>query len=238
MKSVPRTAIRVLTFQVSRDELLALDKRHLAFGLLCTWIVGMGRYWDNPRANFLQHLGVGSVVYVFVLAAFLWIVIAPLRPRDWSYFRVLTFLTLTSPPAIIYAFPVQNWTDLDHANSVNVSFLGVVAVWRVGMLIFFLRRLASFDWIRITVGTLTPLCGIVVALTLLNLEQAVFDAMGGIVERRTPNDAAYEVLFGLTMFSMICIIPLLIAYLMVAAMSPSASGKPISEEDGHQLGKS
>src|SRR3712207_7552248 len=45
----------------------------LAFGLACTWLVGVGRYWDNPRASLLQHLGVGSVVYVFALALLLWL---------------------------------------------------------------------------------------------------------------------------------------------------------------------
>lgn len=33
MEEVVRTAVRILTFRVSRDELLALDGKHLAFGL-------------------------------------------------------------------------------------------------------------------------------------------------------------------------------------------------------------
>ena len=45
----------------------------------------MGRYWDNPRVGLAQHLGLGSVVYVFVLAAVLWLSFWLMRPTDWTY---------------------------------------------------------------------------------------------------------------------------------------------------------
>jgi hypothetical protein len=98
---------RLLTFRASRDELLGMTSKHLVFGLLCAWIVGMGRYWDNSRVGILQHLGIGSVIYVFVLSLFLWSIIWPLRPQNWSYLRVATFISLVSPPAILYAIPGQ-----------------------------------------------------------------------------------------------------------------------------------
>ena len=66
---------RVLTFRAQREELLALNRRDLVIGLLITWLVGMGRYWDNDRVEFLQKLGVGSVLYVFVLATFLFCIL-------------------------------------------------------------------------------------------------------------------------------------------------------------------
>src|SRR6266576_1888990 len=102
---------------------MQLGWRHFAAGLFCTWLVGMGRYWDNPRVGLLQHLGVGSIVYGFILSLFLWLMIWPLRPRNWSYFRVFTFVTLVSPPAILYAIPVQMFYPLDTANSINALFL-------------------------------------------------------------------------------------------------------------------
>jgi hypothetical protein len=40
--SVINTTIRLLAFRASREELAALGYKHLALGLLCTWIVGMG----------------------------------------------------------------------------------------------------------------------------------------------------------------------------------------------------
>jgi hypothetical protein len=70
---VLRTALRLLCFRISREELLGLDRRHLTFGLVCTWLVGMGRYWDDPGARMVQHLGLGSVIYTGVLSIFLWL---------------------------------------------------------------------------------------------------------------------------------------------------------------------
>jgi hypothetical protein len=61
--AVLRTTVLLLTFQLSKKEFDELDSRHLAFGLVCTWLVGMGRWWDDPGANLLQHLGLGSVIY-------------------------------------------------------------------------------------------------------------------------------------------------------------------------------
>ena|SRR5437867_1523572 len=61
------TALRVLTFRASSDELRALNRRHLAVGLFSTWLVGIGRWWEDPRVGLLQHLGIGSVIYVFAL---------------------------------------------------------------------------------------------------------------------------------------------------------------------------
>ena len=183
-------------------------------GLFATWIVGMGRWWDDPEAHLLQHLGLGSVLYVLVLAFLLWLLIKPLGPKDWSYQGVLTFVALTSPPAILYAIPVERFLDLDAARQVNVWFLAFVAAWRVGLLAFYLRRLAQLPWYGVVVATLLPLTVIVSVLTALNLERAVFDVMSGLREEGTAGDQAYGVLIALTLFSTILVGPLLLVYLL------------------------
>ena len=208
---------RLLFFQATKEELLALDWRHLTFGLLCTWIVGVGRYWDNPRVGLLQHLGVGSVIYVFVLSLFLWLIVWPLRPKDWGYFRVLTFISLVSPPAILYAIPVEKW-DLDAANSINSLFLLIVALWRVALLVFFLRRSGELDPLSIIVATFLPLTMIVIGLSMLNLEQAVFNFMGGLRDR-TPNDSAFGIVMLLSLISFLLFIPLVIGYTVMVAVN-------------------
>jgi hypothetical protein len=53
-------------------------------------------------------------VYVFVLALVLWLFVAPLRPRHWSYRNVL-FIGLTAAPAFLYAIPVERMMSLDMA---------------------------------------------------------------------------------------------------------------------------
>jgi hypothetical protein len=211
-RSVVATTIRLLTLRATREELVRFTSKHLAVGLLCTWIVGVGRYWDNPRVQLLQHLGIGSIAYVFILSLFLWLIVWPLRPRNWSYFRVLVFVSLVSPSAILYALPVEKFYSLDTANSLNVLFLAIVAAWRVALLVFFLRRLGELDGFSIVVATLLPLTLIIVTLTVLNLEKAVFDFMGGVREG-TASDASYGILFLLSSFSILLFLPLLLCYL-------------------------
>ena len=175
----------------------------------------MGRYWDNPRVSLSQHLGVGSVIYVFALALLLYLLGLPLRPKKWSYFRVCTFVSLVSPPAVLYAIPVERVFNLDIANSINVWFLGIVATWRVALLVFYLRRSGALAWGSVVTVTLLPLTLIIVTLTMLNLERAVFDFMGGM-SQRSGNDGAYGALFLLSMLSLLLFIPTLILYAILA----------------------
>ena len=213
LQSVITGEASLLSFRISRQGFLELGRSHLLFGLVITWIVGMGRYWDDPRATLLQHLGLGSVIYIFLLSMFVWLVIWPLRPKEWSYKKVLTFVSLTSAPAILYAIPVERFFSLPTSRSVNAWFLAVVAAWRVALLILFLKRYAQLRAHEITVAACLPLTLIVTTLTVLNLERAVFDIMAGLRERAaTSNDTAYMILNVLTFFSIYLFVPLLLIY--------------------------
>lgn len=207
--------LRLLTFRSPSSAVATHWKAYLAFGLFFTWLAGVGRYWDNPRAEPWQVAGLGSVVYVFVLSAILWLLLAPLRPRNWSYRNVLLFVTLTAPPAVLYAIPVERFLTPAHAAQANAWFLAVVATWRVGLLGVFLRRVAKLSWLRLIVATLLPLAIIVVSLALLNLEHVLFDLMAGIREQdKTANDTAYQIVFMLAYLSFISAPVLGIAYLV------------------------
>jgi hypothetical protein len=199
----PATAIaRFLTFRLSRSDYLALDRRHLQVALASTWVVGMGRWWDDPKAGFLQHLGIGSVLYACILAAVLWVIVAPLKPLDWTYGRTLTLVASTAPPGSLYAIPVEKFFDMHTAGQINLWFLAIVALWRVSLLIHFLIRFPLIGWIRAVICALLPVSAIVTALTALNLHRVVFDFMSGLAEHdRTAHDAAYGVLVGLTFIS-------------------------------------
>jgi len=206
-----KTIIRLLTFQLSKAEMLTFDRRHFIAGLIGTWVVGMGRYWDDEKANLLQHLGMGSVIYIFVLALIIWLIMLPFRVEGWTYFIVLTFIGLTSFPAIFYAIPVERFVSMRTANTMNVWFLAVVAAWRLALLYFFLKRFTKLSIPNIITVTLMPICVIIASLTILNLHRVVFNIMGGIRDPN-PHDAAYSVLILLTGVSMILSIPLIIAY--------------------------
>lgn len=186
---------------------------YLAFGLIVTWVAGMGRYWDNPKAHLWQLAGLGSVAYVIVLAAVVWAVVAPLRPARWSYRSVLIFVTLCSPPALLYAIPVERFMPMHAAQAINAWFLAVVAAWRVALLVVFLRRVARLSPWTTVITTLLPLTLIIAALAALNLEHAVFEIMAGLPdEARTPGDTSYFVVMVLSLLSIALSPILLIAY--------------------------
>ena len=205
---------RFLTFRPMSPAIRTHWQAYLAFGLLFTWLAGVGRYWDNPRAGLWQQLGLGSVAYVFTLALLLWALIAPLRPKNWSYRNVLLFLTLTAPPAVLYAIPVERFMSLQNAREANAWFLALIAAWRVALLIIFLKRTAGLSAGATAVATLLPIAGIVIALTALNLEHVVFNLMAGNQsELRSGNDGAYVTVIILSVVAILASPVLLIAYL-------------------------
>lgn len=191
--------------------MLEFNSKHLIAGIIGTWVVGMGRYWDDPKASLLQHLGMGSVIYIFVLAAFIWLIVLPFKTENWTYKTVLTFIALTSFPAIFYAIPVERFFSISTANAMNVWFLAIVALWRLGLLYYFLKYFTKLSAGNITTVTLMPICLIITTLTALNLHRVVFNIMGGM-RNPTPHDASYGVLMFLTVISAILTLPLIIAY--------------------------
>ncbi len=210
---------RLLTFRSVGPIEANRRKVFIAFGLLFTWLAGVGRYWDNPRASTWQYLGLGSIVYVFVLAAILWIIVAPLRPKHWSYSNVLLFVTLTSPLALLYSIPVERFLSLELAANVNAWFLAVIASWRLALLFMFLNRVAGLRLIETIIAGLLPMTAIVCALTVLNLEHVVFDLMSGIREdAKSANDAAYEIVLGLGFFSLYAAPVLFLAYVICVSV--------------------
>jgi len=201
--------IRLLTFRSFKPE-LTLFNHYLAFGFLFTWLCGIGRYWDNPRVDLWQSVGLGSVAYVVFLAFILWAIIYPLKPHNWTYRNVLLFVTLTSPPALLYAIPVERFVALETAQTINVWFLAVVAAWRVVLLYLYLKRSARLSGFAIVVACFLPLTLIVAALAALNLEHVVFKLMAGLEEHeRSANDAAYVILLVITYLS-VMLSPLLL----------------------------
>ncbi|PKV52784.1 hypothetical protein ATE84_4911 [Aquimarina sp. MAR_2010_214] len=209
--SLFNTLIKLLTFKLTRKEMLKFNIKHFYLGLVGTWLVGMGRYWDDSGANLMQHLGLGSVIYIFVLALFIWLILIPFKIENWSYFTVLTFIGLTSFPAIFYAIPVEKFLSIETSNTINVWFLAIVAAWRLALLFYFLKQFTKLSMINIITVTLMPICIIISLLTILNLHRVVFNIMGGM-RNPTPHDSSYMVLMLLTGISLILSIPLLISY--------------------------
>ena len=202
----------MLSFRFTTDDLERLAPRHLVYGLLVTWAVGIGRYWDHPDPYLIQALGLGSLAVMSGLALLLYTLLRPLRPQRWSLLHLFTFLSLTALPALLYAIPVERFLTLDAARTVNLWFLALVALWRVALLGRYLSRWTDLSGPLLIAALLLPLALVVAVLTLLNLEKALFDVMAGIREDGTANDAAYQLLFLLSMFSYMASPVLLIFY--------------------------
>jgi len=209
--SLFNTLIKLLTFKLTREEMLKFNMKHFYLGLAGTWLVGIGRYWDDTGANLMQHLGLGSVIYIFLLALFIWLILLPFKIGNWSYFIVLTFIGLTSFPAIFYAIPVEKFLSIETSNTINVWFLAIVAAWRLGLLYYFLKHFTKLSIGNIITVTLMPICIIISVLTMLNLHRVVFNIMGGM-RNPTPHDSSYLVLMLLTGISLFLSIPLIISY--------------------------
>lgn len=220
LKTVIADQWRLLTFRQPSAAIATHWRAYLVFGLACTWLAGVGRYWDNPRAHLIQHLGLGSVIYAVCLALVLWLLIWPLRPKRWSYRNVLIFVCMTALPALLYAIPVERFMSMENAQTANLLFLAVVALWRVVLLQVFLRRVAELPKSVAVIATVLPLALIVVSLTALNLEHVVFAFMSGMEpEQISANDSAYVVVFLLSSLSILLSPLLLIVYSVQAYVS-------------------
>lgn len=207
------TIFRLLACKLRREEILQFNKTHFIAGFIGTWIVGMGRYWDDNNASILQHLGLGSVIYIFILSSFIWLIVKPFYVDNWNYFIVLTFIGLTSFPAIFYAIPVEKFFSIETANGINAWFLAIVAAWRLALLYYFLKHFTRLSIGNITTITLMPVCLIITTLFALNLHHVVFEMMGGI-RNPSPHDSSYLVLMLLTGISALLTLPLIIVYVI------------------------
>ena len=203
-----------LTFRESRINLSRHRVSFLTFALIATWLAGVGRYWDHPNAYWWQYAGLGSIAYIGILSLLLWLLARPLRPKRWSYLTVLIFVGLTAPPAWLYAIPVERFMSLEIATTVNMLFLGVVAIWRVALYGVFLRRVADLSGLAWVSALFLPLALIVTVLAMLNLEQAVFEIMGGLDVEPTSSDMAYSVVVFLSVVSFLAAPVLIIFYIL------------------------
>lgn len=206
---------RFLAFKEAKPDLVHHRNLYIGMVLLFTWLAGIGRYWDNPKAHLWQHLGLGSLAYIFLMALLIWLTILPLKPIAWTYLKVWTFVGLTSLPGVLYAIPVERFMSMEASQAMNVLFLAIVATWRVSLLFSFLTRVARLNIWSMLVGALLPIVLIITALTALNLEHVVFNIMGGIrTEDISANDASYGILFVITLFSITASPVFLLSYLI------------------------
>ena len=174
--------VRFARFQRVQGDVGKHMLLYLLMGLAITLLVGIGRRWDHPESYWLLRTGLGSLIYVFGMSAFIYAVVAPLRPKNWRYLSVLLMVTMTALPALLYAIPVERFMPAVLAAELNVLALIVVATWRMALYRHFLERVGGLSGLALWVALLLPATLIVCLLSLIGLMERIASSMGGVDE--------------------------------------------------------
>lgn len=179
-----RTLFRVLGFRATPGEIKENAIAILTVGFLVTWVVGIGRWWDDPR-DLLPFVrwGVGSVFYTIALSLVLWVLGLPLSKERLRYQHVLAFVTCTSLPGLVYAIPMEIWADQRTASSYNLYALLFVSIYRVSLLLWFFLKIQELTVRQAIVATFLPISMIALSLTSLGHGARIMDIMGGFRDR-------------------------------------------------------
>ncbi len=201
MKQAINQLWRVLTFRTTAEDVASWGYWELGLGLVCTLLVGIGRWWDDPRdLPFVAKSGLGSVAYVLVFAGVLWLTIRPIVDNPPTIRQLLTFVCFVSPPAALYAIPVERWTGMDVARTMNMWFLLLVAVYRLSLLLRFCRKALMLTVPQTVLATFLPVSIGIFWISAMNLTSVVIDFMGGASREELPNRRA-EMEFAVHFFS-------------------------------------
>lgn len=143
-------------------ERAAATRHAWIIGAILVLTAGIARNYDHLDLLRQPEWFIGSFAasLVSICFIFLWISI-PLRlhnaGRYWRQFG--TFLVLawmTAPCAWIYGIPVESMTDIVTATKWNIAFLGIVAFWRVAIMVRAVSVLTEVSWLRALPLVLAP----------------------------------------------------------------------------------
>lgn len=228
VKNVFRMTFDILTFRFTAEDCDSFNYRHLLFGLFTTWLVGIGRAWHNPRVAEFQHWGVGSLGVVVGIALLIYIIVWLLRPEHWSFFNVLTFVSLTALPGAMFVYPYPS-------GETKALLLLILSVWRVALLGVYIVRYSELEAKYCFYSIYLP-CGLtLVGLTMLNLQHATFAIMGHAPS--TPDNTSYEWLLLLSILSFFPTCIIFISYLIEVLLlwfpeKKHYAGKAFHDKDG------
>ena len=198
MEAEPRNAlttvdiVRYLIGSRQAIDKIAAARSTLFIGALFVLSAGFAREYDGEYLVAEPwHLGIplaASLVTSFILHGLLCLV---LGKQDWAnrfirdYRTFLSLYWLTAPLAWIYAIPVEQFTSAGTAMQWNLTFLAVVAFWRV----ILITRVASvlYDTSFFRSFFVVMLFADVLALVIVYFTPIpVFNIMGGV--RLSPNE--------------------------------------------------
>ncbi len=216
MKQAFRQLWRVLTFRTTAEDVASWSYRELGLGLICTWLVGIGRWWDDPRDLMLPvRLGLGSIAYVLVFAGVMWLLLRPIVDNPPTILQVLTFVCFVSPPAALYALPVERWTGMETAIQLNLIFLFIVAVYRVSLLIRFYVVAIKMSVGKALLTTFLPISIAIFSIATMNMLSKIIQFMGGVREEATRRHSMEQFTVTIAAVSVIAAPFLILCYLCI-----------------------
>ncbi len=202
MKAIFTDLWKFLTFRADQKDYERFGLWHFAVGFCFTWMVGILRNWDFPEAPIWAKLGLGSLVYIFLLTSVMWVSNALQGYENLSFTRILTVISMTAPPAVIYGIPVEAFMSLEGAQYANLCFLCIVALWRVTLFVHFLCVAGGNFFGRAMLVVFAPICLIALGLLSTGRIKYTIDLMGGLNRQPSgPNDAADALLLTLGFLS-------------------------------------
>lgn len=143
-------------------ERVAATRHAWIIGAILVLTAGIARNYDH--LDLLRQpewfIGPFAASLVSIGFIFLWIS-GPLKlHKAGRYWKQLgTFLVLawlTAPCAWIYGIPVESMTDIVTATKWNIAFLGIVAFWRVAIIVRAVSVLTEVSWLRALPLVLAP----------------------------------------------------------------------------------
>lgn len=187
-----RSWIAFLTFRRSGIEAVARSGwRGLVLGLLFVFSAGLAREYDGEYLVAEPwHLAfplVASTLGCLCLTGLLRettrnarrLKVDPSTTFQQQFVSLLCCFWMTAPMAWLYAIPVERFTDPATATHVNLSLLGLVALWRVGLFIRVVQVLFGVSLVR-AVFPVMLFSTVVVLAALYWIPGPVVLLMGGV----------------------------------------------------------
>ncbi|WP_229953912.1 hypothetical protein [Parasphingorhabdus litoris] len=103
--------------------------------------------------------------------------------------------------------------SMTHAQNANLTFLGIVAVWRVAMLVSFLRNVAKLGWFTVIIATLGPMALIILTLIFFDSGRYLVMIMAGLDREPRAEDLANQAVLTLGFVSLYAAPLLAIGYI-------------------------
>jgi hypothetical protein len=199
----PSTILAFLAFQRQAIRQIAGTPAAAWPGLLLVLSAGLAREYDG---EFLLaepwHLLIplaASLLGCLCMVTLVWWLARRRGVRDvtfrTTYLSFLNLYWMTAPLAWLYAIPFERFLSPTGATVANLTLLGIVAVWRVTLMVRSVQVLYAAHWFAALVPVLL-FSDVLAMLALYLMPAPVFLIMGGV--RLTENE---EILLGFRMWT-------------------------------------